>query len=137
MNEKTEKLVSDCFKIFTVLDRLDELDDSDYDIDNSSRTSERENRESLEVVIESKEPDDNVRKCCDNWHPTRGLIDGQNPLEALSDEQFIRTYRFSKECVNDILQTISYGLTKFTNRGQPFAPVLQLLITLKFLTTGT
>lgn len=142
MNEEREKVIRNCFKIFAVLDRFDQLDDSDYDcIDHSFINCKRNRVESREEcvvevgasLVEKNECEETLRK---SSNPTKGLLDVQNPLEVLSQEQFIRTYRFTKECVLDILEMISYGLTKFTNRGKPFSPILQVLITLQFLTTG-
>ncbi|XP_037025586.1 protein ALP1-like isoform X3 [Bradysia coprophila] len=140
MTEKREKFVNNCFRVLTVLDQLDKIDDSDRDI-NDSLVKCKRIRENCVVEVEpaasGQLAGQSERKRCTTSNPTKGLMDGQNPLEVLSNEQFTRTYRFSKECVEDILQIIAYGLTKFTNRGKPFSPVLQLLITLQFLTTGT
>lgn len=141
MTEKKQNLINNCLRLFNVLDHLDEVGDSDYDNDDLSRQYEG-NRHSGFCVEEtapvaSKKPSEQPDpKCCSAWNPTKGLIDGQNPLEILSNEQFVKIYRFSKECVEDILQMISYGLTKCTNRGKPFSPMVQLLITLQFLATG-
>lgn len=68
--------------------------------------------------------------------PTKGLSDSENPLEYLSNDIFVRTYRFKKETVQDILQMILHGLTYDTNRGHPVPPIINLLITLKYFATG-
>lgn len=135
MTEKRQKLVSKCFGILHVLDVLDEIADSDYDnVDLLRKCKQNRNSDiSVSTPAASKQLAEQADR---KYGPTKGLLDGQNPMEVLSNEQFVKCYRFSKECVADILQMISYGLTKFTNRGKPFSPISQLLITLQFLTTG-
>lgn len=139
MTEKGQEFVNNCFRIFSVLDQLDEIGDSDNDnVDFLRKYKQSQNSElCVEEIapVKSKQLVEYTDRKCGN--PTKGLLDGQNPLEILSNEQFVKIYRFSKECVEDILQMISYGLEKFTNRGRPFPPILQLLITLQFLTTGS
>lgn len=139
MTEKRQKLVYNCFRVLNVLDQLDKIDDSDHDINDTFVICKRRREncvQEVEPVRSEQLAEESERKRCTISKPTKGLTDGQNPLEVLSNEQFTKTYRFSKECVEDILQMIAYGLTKFTNRGKPFSPVQQLLITLQFLTTG-
>lgn len=69
-------------------------------------------------------------------HPKRGLNDMENPMENCTEKEFEKCYRFNKETVRDILNMILYGLTKHTNRGQPIPPIIELLITLRFLSSG-
>lgn len=143
MTERRQKIIANCLRLFSVLDQLDEIGDSDYDNDNSLRRSKC--RQNVILSVEENIPAAKTpkklreltdQKCASVWNPSKGLIDGQNPLEVMSNEQFVKVYRFSKECIEDILQMISYGLSKFTNRGKPYSPMMQLLITLQFLTTG-
>ncbi len=137
MTKRRQQLLDKCIRIFSVLDQLDAIDDSDYDRHDTLRKCKRKTgAEGIVMFQSSPLSERRDQKCFTNWNPTKGLIDGQNPLEVLSNEQFVKTYRFSKDCVRDILDMISYGLSKFTNRGKPFSPVMQLLITLQFLTTG-
>lgn len=142
MTEKWQNFTDNCFRVFSVLDQLDQIGDSDNDIDDLPTNSKQRRRHSGHgtedgTPVQSNEFITQTDRNCDNvGKPTKGLIDGQNPLEVLSTEQFVNRYRFSKECVEDILQMIAYGLTKFTNRGKPFPPIVQLLITLQFLATG-
>lgn len=64
------------------------------------------------------------------------LKDAENPLASYENCEFESRYGFTKETVQDILQMILYGLTKYTKRGQPVPPMVELLITLRFLATG-
>lgn len=64
------------------------------------------------------------------------LKDAEDPLTSYENSEFESRYRFTKETVRDILQMILYGLTKHTKRGQPVPPMVELLITLRFLATG-
>lgn len=64
------------------------------------------------------------------------LKDAENPLTSYANSDFEIRYHFTKETVQDILQMILYGLTKYTKRGQPVPPMVELLITLRFLATG-
>lgn len=144
MTEKRQKLVNKCFKIFDILDKLDEIGDSDNDINEllkkykkSGKIGQCTGAEAIISDISQKPIKQTGLRSSSTCSPTKGLKDGQNPLEVLSEEQFVKNYRFSKECVEDILQMISYGLNKFTNRGKPFSPMVHLLITLQFLATGT
>lgn len=144
MTEKRRKRLDNCFKIFNILDKLDEIGDSDNDNCDLLRKCKKNLKQRHRVdeepnvpKISKKSIQQTVSQISNIWSPTKGLKDGQNPLEILSKEQFVKNYRFSKECVEDILQMISYGLNKFTNRGKPFSPMVQLLITLQFLATGT
>lgn len=142
MTEKRQELIKNVFAIFSIVDKLDEIGDSDYDNEDLLKKFKRSRNAEINVQTNKTTKSKNNlvgradQKCDNVWTPTKGLMDGQNPLEVLPNEQFVRTYRFSKECVEDILQMISYGLTKFTNRGKPFSPMVQLLITLQFLATG-
>lgn len=144
MTEK-KQLIRQVQRIFNVLDILDEIGDSDNDSYGTLRKCRKRRKlkdcdEVVDVHVSTelieKSMEQPIIKCRNIWNPSKGLKDSDNPLENLSDEQFIRNYRFSKECVEDILQMISYGLSKYTNRGKPCSPMLELLITLQFLATG-
>ncbi|KAJ6648288.1 putative protein arginine N-methyltransferase 6.1 [Pseudolycoriella hygida] len=137
MTEKRQKLHHNFFQIINFLDQLDQLGDSDNDNDDAVEKCTRRLFRGETTPTGLDELKEQTDQRCYVWNPTKGLMDGQNPLEILSNEQFVKIYRFSKECVEDILQMISYGLTKFTNRGKPFSPMVQLLITLQFLATGS
>lgn len=69
--------------------------------------------------------------------PQRPLRDMTNPVEMFSDEEFKKRYSFSKETVLHILELIVHGLERSSNRGKPVPPLIELLITMKFMTTGT
>lgn len=67
----------------------------------------------------------------------RPLRDMTNPIEMFSDQEFKFRYSFSKETVLHILELIVHGLERSSNRGKPVPPLIELLITLKFMTSGT
>lgn len=68
----------------------------------------------------------------------RRLVGNQiNPLTEYDDAQFKMRYRFSKDCVLEILNLIAENLTFTSNRNFPISPLLQLLTTLRFYATGT
>lgn len=69
-------------------------------------------------------------------NPYRGLKDSGNPLEAMEDTEFFNSYKFSKKTIYDVMELIKQGLITHTNRGTPIPPLIELLITLKYLTTG-
>ena len=127
-------------RILDILDEIDQISDSDEHfilpilVVEKSSTSKSKNVVDSSIKTEAKK-----RRCStklDKSNPIRGLRDASNPLESYSDEKFIKTYRFRKEIVSDILQMILYGLARVTNRGHPLPPVIELLVTLKFLATG-
>lgn len=69
-------------------------------------------------------------------NPYRGLKDSGNPLETMEDTEFFNSYKFSKKTIYDVMELIKQGLITHTNRGTPIPPLIELLITLKYLTTG-
>lgn len=70
--------------------------------------------------------------------PKRYIRDGQNPFEFYNEWEFKRRFRFAKDSVMfRILPLIEEGLSKVNNRGLPIAPVLQLLISLRFYATAS
>jgi len=70
--------------------------------------------------------------------PKRYIRDGENPFVFYDDVQFKRRYRFSKDVVtNVILPQINVALNKNNNRGLPIAPVIQLLVCLRFYATSS
>lgn len=82
-----------------------------------------------ETIQERTEPDKN--------HPTRYLHDAENPLEHHNNNEFHSIYGFRKETVNDIYHMIDYGFNQKTRRGNPKNSMQSLLLTLRFLKTGT
>ena len=70
--------------------------------------------------------------------PKRYIRDAQNPFEWWRDIEFLRRYRFSKDGVRyRLLPLVEDGLSKPTQRGLPIAPVLQLLLALRFYATAS
>lgn len=89
----------------------------------------------FEVNEDITSPEENQLKQNENTIHC-SLKDAENPLTSYENSEFETRYRFTKETVQDILQMIIYGLTKYTKRGQPVPPMVELLITLRFLATG-
>jgi hypothetical protein len=90
---------------------------------------------------DTESEDDNTtvdlpKKKIDLDNPYRGLKDSGNPLENMSDQDFLNSYKFSKKTIYDVMELIKNGLIKHTNRGSPVPPLIELLTTIKYLTTG-
>lgn len=70
--------------------------------------------------------------------PKRYIRDGHNPFEFYDEKEFKRRFRFSKEAVlHGLLPKVEEGLATINNRGLPIAPVLQLLVCLRFFATAS
>lgn len=68
--------------------------------------------------------------------PKRYIRDLDNPVEFYREHEFKNRYRFSKTTVMEvILPLIGDRLSKVNNRGLPFPPLLQLLLSLRFYAT--
>lgn len=67
----------------------------------------------------------------------RPLVDRLDPLAGLDDEDIRMRYRFSRETLFFITDLIRNRLERPTGQGSPLPAFLQLLITLRFLATGT
>ncbi|XP_033728123.1 putative nuclease HARBI1 [Pecten maximus] len=79
------------------------------------------NREMREVVI-----------------PRPGLImDRQNPPEFLSDEEVFRRFRFRPDTIVYIVGLVADSISHGTLRSVSLPPLLQVLICLRFLATGS
>lgn len=68
--------------------------------------------------------------------PPFRLYDHSNPIESYTDSEFVNQYNFDKKTTLFIFGLIEYGLLRSSNRGHPVAPLIQLLVTLRFLSTG-
>ena len=66
----------------------------------------------------------------------RVFKDRLNPLDCLSDEELIARYRLSRECILDLLGTITDELQHPTSRGHAISPIIQLTTALRFYATG-
>lgn len=110
-------------KLLDVLDLIDKISETDDE--------EEENLEVSKNIFKRKIPQIKV------INPDAKIIkDSNNPMESMNEEEFLQKYKFTKEVTNEILQMILYGLRKYTNRGHPVPPIIELLITLRFLATG-
>lgn len=65
----------------------------------------------------------------------RNFRDRSNPLEDLSAADVFERYRFHPDTIIDLLRQLP-DLTAPTKRNLPIPPLLQLLVTLRFLGTG-
>lgn len=65
----------------------------------------------------------------------RVFRDRTNPLEVLEEDEVFERYRFRPQTIGYIL-TLLPELMSPTKRNMPLPPLLQLLITLRFLATG-
>ena len=65
----------------------------------------------------------------------RLMADRSNPLEDLDRQEVFRRYRFLPETIYYLLNLLP-NLRTPTMRNSPLPPVLQLLLTLRFLATG-
>lgn len=67
----------------------------------------------------------------------RYVRDREDPMQHYSEEEFVRRYRFTKAVVlNILLPVVQHQITAQNMRGLPVAPILQLLICLRFYATG-
>lgn len=113
-------------KILQVIDIVDTVDlVSDFERDSS-----------LEEKLDEICYDDEF--CLEDIKiPQRPLRDMTNPIEMFSKVEFKQRYSLSKETVMYVLDLIVHGLERSTNRGKPVPPLIELLITIRFMTTGT
>uniref|UniRef100_A0A8W8NTG3 RRM domain-containing protein n=1 Tax=Magallana gigas TaxID=29159 RepID=A0A8W8NTG3_MAGGI len=65
----------------------------------------------------------------------RNFRDRSNPLEDLSASDIFARYRFHPDTIMDLLRQLP-DLSTHTKRNLPIPPLLQLLVTLRFLGTG-
>ena len=69
--------------------------------------------------------------------PARLITDLSNPLEALDNKEFALRFRFDKDTFLILFRLLEVDLMKGSNRGLPVPPIHCLLLTLRFLATGT
>ena len=67
----------------------------------------------------------------------RHLRDRFNPLEEYHKEDFRMRFRLPKDWVIDLVKILEKDLQHQTRRGLPLTPMQQVLIALRFYTTGT
>nr|XP_039255158.1 putative nuclease HARBI1 [Styela clava] len=68
--------------------------------------------------------------------PRRYLKDQQNPLEILTDVQFVDRYRLTKDGVVNFMAFLHEDLAKVNNRGSPLPPLFKFTVVLRFYATG-
>ena len=54
-----------------------------------------------------------------------------------SDEELVRRYRFGQQTIRYITRLIEDEISPATNRNQPVSPIQQVLITLRYLASGS
>lgn len=116
MNRKVIKLLD----VLDFIDKISETDDEEDEYLEISKNILRKKIPQIKFVY----PEVKIMK------------DNNNPMESMDEDEFLQKYKFTKEVTNEILQMILYGLRKYTNRGHPVPPIIELLITLRFLATG-
>ena len=65
------------------------------------------------------------------------IPDRQNPLEYLRDDDIFSRFRFSRETIYFITGLVAMDIQNATDRGGALPPLLMVLITLRYLATGT
>ncbi len=66
----------------------------------------------------------------------RCITDRSNPLENMTPEEVKHNYRFLPETIIFILDGVKDSLVFPNERGDPFPPIISVLVTLEFLATG-
>ena len=67
----------------------------------------------------------------------RVFRDRSNPLEIYSDEEIIRKYRLPRELILNLIDELRERLEPKTHRNKSIPTHLQILMTLKVLSSGT
>ena len=67
---------------------------------------------------------------------SRVYRDRSNPLETMTDSELFERYRFRRPTIEFITNGISHLLTSSTRRNEPFLPIVQILLFLRFVATG-
>lgn len=67
----------------------------------------------------------------------RVFRDRLNPLESMDDNELFERYRFRRPTITFILNGIHHFLERETRRNFALSPVIQLLLFLRFVATGT
>lgn len=67
----------------------------------------------------------------------RRIRDRSNPFELFDEDEFRRRFRFRKESVHHIVNTVYVSNETTNRRGAPLPIIFQLLVFLRFLATGS
>ena len=68
---------------------------------------------------------------------SRVYRDRSNLLETMTDSELFERYRFRRPTIEFITNGISHLLTSSTRRNKPFLPIVQILLFLRFVATGS
>ena len=60
-----------------------------------------------------------------------------NPLETMTDNELFERYRFRRPTIEFIANGICHLLTSPTRRNKPILPIVQILLFLRFVVTGS
>ena len=63
--------------------------------------------------------------------------DRRNPLETMTDNELFERYRFRGPTIEFIANGICHLLTSPTRRNKPILPIVQILLFLRFVATGS
>lgn len=141
----TSKTTRDCARILRLLDGISEFpsdnDDDDPRPSSHQRSAPKRRHVCPNTAATSSRTTTtttNDGRLLERIPPPFRLheLDDSNPFESLTDPLFAHRYIFDKSTAWYILGLIEYGLMKPSNRGHPVTPIMQLLVTLRFLATG-
>lgn len=125
---RIRKIKQKFIKTLKLLDRISDFpSDDENEIVSSRKTSH------LQSI---KNRTANKSKMLERIPPPVRLYDHSNPIDSFGDSDFADRYGFDKKTTLYILGLIEYGLLRPSNRGHPVTPLIQLLVTLRFLCTG-
>lgn len=132
---RNRKIKKKCVRILALLDKVSDFpSDEEYDTVNSRQIKQFKlsvTKKRVEKICTSKKTN-----MLERIPPPFRLYDHSNPIDLYGDAEFARRYIFDKKTTLNILSMIEYGLLKPSNRGHPVTPLMQLLVTLRFLSTG-
>ena len=63
--------------------------------------------------------------------------DRSNPLETMTDNELFERYRFRRPTIEFIANGFCHLLTSPTRRNKPILPIVQILLFLRFVATGS
>ena len=70
-------------------------------------------------------------------HIERPLVDRGDPLANINDDEIRQRYRFNRQSIFFIVDAVDTVIQNPTRRGVVLPTLLQVLITLRYLATGT
>ena len=68
---------------------------------------------------------------------TKRLVDRENPLEYMTSEELFLRFRFRADTILFIVSLVFDKLHRNCRRSNPLPPLTQVLVTLRFVATGS